>query len=119
MPIRAHLAAALALAACSGAAAQRSASPPPMTLAQSGIVPEWMDVTADPCADFFQFACGGVLAAAQIPPHRATWGVVPIVIPGNEPLLRPGPQGAARRPGGKLGEVSAARLYEDAAATPP
>ncbi|HKA89067.1 MAG TPA: M13 family metallopeptidase N-terminal domain-containing protein, partial [Haliangiales bacterium] len=117
MPIRAHLAAALALAACSGAAAQRSASPPPMTLAQSGIVPEWMDVTADPCADFFQFACGGFLATAQIPPDRSTWSVVQIVIQDNELLLRRILEDAARRPGDKLGDFYAACIDEDAIET--
>ncbi len=117
MPIvRPHVAVALAVAvtACSGASARRPASRPPMTLAESGIVPEWLDRAADPCKDFFQFACGGFLATAQIPPDRSTWSAIEIVVQDNELLLRRILERAAAQPGDKLGDFHAACMDEDA-----
>src|SRR5690242_1329789 len=82
------------LAACSGGSSHPShptptptptpdagvtTAPPPdagaagMSLAQSGIDADWMDAKADPCADFFQYACGGLLAQ-PIPADQGAWG---------------------------------------------
>ena len=33
-----------------------------------------MDITADPCEDFFQFACGGWVESNVIPDGRNKWG---------------------------------------------
>merc|ERR1712241_1508847 len=43
------------------------------TVAAGGIIAT-MDQTADPCEDFFQFACGGWIANNEIPEGKSRWG---------------------------------------------
>jgi putative endopeptidase len=59
-----------------------------MALAQTGIDPTWMDPAADPCQDFFAYACGGFVKNTVIPGDRATWGTTEAIQKQNEELLR-------------------------------
>ena len=40
-----------------------------------GLDPKFMDRAADPCADFYQFSCGGWIKQNPIPPDQAGWNV--------------------------------------------
>ncbi|MCE9580411.1 MAG: M13 family metallopeptidase, partial [Deltaproteobacteria bacterium] len=138
--MRTRLALLAALAACSGhsktptsptpppdaapAASSPDATPvvvapPAMTLAQAGIVPDWLDEQADPCQDFFQHACGGFVATAQIPADRSGWGAIQVVSQAQENFLRDTLEKAAKAPGKdpvlqRLGDYYAACMNEDA-----
>ncbi len=35
----------------------------------------FLDRTADPCTDFYQFTCGGWMVKNPIPPDQAAWNV--------------------------------------------
>jgi len=74
-------------------------SPAPMTLAQSGIVPEWMNRQADPCQDFFEFSCGGFTAKQEIPADRRVWGAMTVVQQEGELFLKDILEKAAQDPG--------------------
>src|SRR5579859_185360 len=83
-----------------GCSASRPAAAPPiqpepvvppttqLTLSQAGVMPDWMDRTADPCRDFYQFSCGGFEARTEIPADRASWGTTEMIEKRNEEMLR-------------------------------
>ncbi len=91
----------------------------PMSLAQSGIVADWMDKAADPCQDFFAYACGGFTKTAVIPADRSSWGAIQIVTKDNEEFLKKVLEDAAAKPSGdpvldKIGAYYAACMDESA-----
>jgi predicted metalloendopeptidase len=90
-----------------------------MTLAQSGIVPDWIDTAADPCTDFYAFSCGGFLKTATIPPDRSSWGAIELVVKDAEDVLHQVLEGAAKGAAGdpvldKIGAYYAACMDEAA-----
>ncbi len=50
------------------------AATPAIPAATPGFDPTALDRTADPCGNFFQFACGGWLAKNEIPADQSSWG---------------------------------------------
>jgi predicted metalloendopeptidase len=79
--------------------------PPPapgMPLSQTGIDSTWMDPAADPCQDFFAYACGGFVKNTVIPGDRATWGTTEGIQKQNEEFLRAVLDKAAASPGNPL-----------------
>jgi putative endopeptidase len=78
--------AVLALALLAGAALR--AEEKPYTTNERGLDRRNMDLTADPCADFYQYANGGWLAKNPIPADQSGWGVGSEVRERNYLLLR-------------------------------
>src|ERR1044071_377186 len=59
------------------AAAQSSSATPPARAAgvpAAGVELQSLDRTADACTDFYQFVCGGWMAANPMPTDRQRWG---------------------------------------------
>jgi putative endopeptidase len=95
-PAPAPRAAAADAAAASAAAASVTetagapAAPvdPALALASVGLHPDWMETAADPCQDFYRFACGRYVAESEIPPDQASNGFGPTMTRANQELLR-------------------------------
>ena len=54
----------------------------------SGLDLNALDKTADPCVDFFQYACGTWVATHPIPPDRPMWGSFMELVQRNQETLR-------------------------------
>jgi len=55
---------------------------------QSGLDLSAIDKSADPCKNFYQYACGGWLKANPIPPDEASWGRFDVLFESNQKILR-------------------------------
>lgn len=111
----------LALLVLMGASAAFAQDQPLTALPYTpGLEPKFMDRSADPCADFYKFSCGGWIAQNPIPPDQASWNVYAKLADENQRFLW-GILQAAAKPGAqrspneqKIGDLFGACMNESA-----
>jgi len=64
----------LAILLLSAASAWCQSGAAPKEKMGPGFSVETIDKTADPCVDFYEYACGNWIKAAEIPPDQGRWG---------------------------------------------
>jgi putative endopeptidase len=80
-------------------------TPPPskptqhVSLVDVGLDASKLDRTADPCQDFYRYACGAWLDRTEIPKDKAQYGTFNTIYDRNELLLREILEAAAEEPG--------------------
>ncbi len=98
-----------ATVAFAGEAAPSSAPAPPDFAAN---VLSSMDRTADPCVDFYQYACGGWLASTKLPGDQAQWvRSFSVIQERNREAVRSLLEEAAARPGDDLDRQRVGHYY--------
>jgi endothelin-converting enzyme/putative endopeptidase len=68
--------------------AQSAATDDPQMPTLNHFDPKQVDQSADPCGDFYKFACGKWQAANPIPPDQAAWSVASPLFLWNQTVLR-------------------------------
>jgi endothelin-converting enzyme/putative endopeptidase len=84
---------------------------------ESGIELRAIDKAADPCTDFYQYACGGWITNNPIPPDRSRWGRFDELQDRNNEILHKVLESAAANPAGenqKIGDYYGACMDEPA-----
>src|SRR5207237_359681 len=90
-----------------------------VSLRDVGLDPDKIDHNADPCEDFFRFACGAWVDKNEIPADLPAWATSNELKRHNEEIVKEVMEEAARNPGGdpttqKLGAYQRACMDEAA-----